>query len=190
MIAVIGKIGVGKSTFLKNCGLEASKIFFADEFVEQEYKKRGKIYQEIKLKIGEFLLENDHVSKNKIREWLNENNTNIDILEKVVFPVIFDELKNGNYEIVEIPVLYNENINFLPLFSLILCLSTNEKNRQKNLIKRGVNKLTIKALDAKNDPKIAKKALFGKITIVDIYADNFTSTPQNKKNIDLLKTII
>ncbi|QBF34793.1 dephospho-CoA kinase [Mycoplasmopsis phocirhinis] len=190
MIAVIGKIGVGKTTFLKNSGLDLNKVFFADKFIENEYQKKGIIFEQIKSKIGIFLIENEQVSKKRIRLWLNENNTNIDKLEKIIFPVIFDELKNGNYAFVELPVLFNKNINFLPLFSAVLCLSTSEKKRQKNLFKRNVNKLTIKALDAKNSPKIAKISLFSKITIVDIYGENFLSTEQNKKNINLVQAII
>lgn len=186
MIAVIGKIGVGKSTFLHNCGVDEHKIFFTDKFVEKEYRKNGVLYNAIKSKIGDFLIDDNGVSKSKIREWINQTYSNINILEKVVMPEIFRALKKGNYELVELPILVNENFDFLPLFNMVLCLSTSEQKRQKNLLKRNVDKSTLKALDKKNDTKKAIKALFSKIPVVDIYMDNFESIDQNKKILKLV----
>ncbi|MBU4690515.1 dephospho-CoA kinase [Mycoplasma sp. ES3157-GEN-MYC] len=189
MIAVIGKIGVGKTTFLKNLGIDQEKIFYCDEFIAKHYLKNGIFYHEIKEKIGDFLLDKKGVSKSKILWWLDQDKRNIDVLEKIIFPKIFEALKNGKFLIVEIPVLVNKNCNFLTLFSLILCLSTNEQKRQKNLQKRNVDNLTLKQLDAKNDPKKAIKSLFGKKPIVDIYMWNFDSTQQNRKIFEILSLI-
>ncbi|BAP01284.1 dephospho-CoA kinase [Mycoplasmopsis californica HAZ160_1] len=189
MIALIGKVGVGKSTFLRNSGLKKEKIFICDEFVAKEYKKYGILYNEIKQKIGTFLLDEKGVSKKKILKWLFENTDNIDKLERVVFPKIFDAIKNGNFAIVEIPVLVNKNFNFLSLFSAVLCLSTSEQKRWKNIQKRSVDKLTIKAIDQKNSTILAKNQLFGQIPVVDIYLENFESYDRNKKILDLVKLI-
>ncbi|WP_029608675.1 dephospho-CoA kinase [Mycoplasma simbae] len=186
MIAIIGKIGVGKTTFLKNCGIELEQIFFADVFVAQNYEKNGLFYEPIKQKIGEFLIDENGVSKPKILAWLSQNTENILKLEKLIYPIIYEHLKSNEYKLAEMPVLVNKNVNFLPLISGVLCLSTSDEIRVKNLQKRNVDKATLKQLDKKNDTKKAIKSLFGKKLIVEMYGDNFESTDQNKKILSLL----
>lgn len=190
MIAVIGKIGVGKTTFLKNLGIDNSKIFFADEFVAKNYLLGSKLCQKIKEEIGDFLLDSNGVSKTKIKEWISQNIDNLERLEKIVYQEIFTTLKNGKYELAELPNLSNKYCDFLSLISVILCLSNNPKKRQKNLVKRNVDKSTILLIDAKNDPKSIKKSLFSLKPIVDIYINNCESLEQNQKILKLVKSIL
>ncbi|UUD35333.1 dephospho-CoA kinase [Mycoplasmopsis caviae] len=186
MIALIGKIAVGKSTLLDDFAKNGLKVFNCDRFIAQEYRKGGKIYHKINDELGSFLNNKDGISKQKIMDWIDQKPHNLERLENLIYPIIYDELKDGNYSIVEIPNLMPKKINFISLFSAILCLETSWKNRDKNFKKRNVDKNKIKSIDAKNDPFYIKNALFGSIPIVDIYANNFT----NCKNIlDFLKLL-
>lgn len=186
MIALIGQIAVGKSTFLENFKKLGLKTFNCDEFINREYQKNGKIYHKINQELGDFLNDKNGISKEKIKLWIDQKAHNLGELEKIIYPLIFEEIKGGNFFIVEIPNLLPKNFEFISLFSAILCLETSQKNRLKNFKKRNVDKTKIKAIDAKNDPFSIKNQLFGSIPIVDFYGHNFIN---NENILDFLKLL-
>ncbi|MCE6061953.1 dephospho-CoA kinase [Mycoplasmopsis agalactiae] len=172
MIAIIGKIGVGKTTFSKKLIERGFSVFNCDEFVQKSYQKGNEGYEAIKNQIGDFLCDENGVSKDKIKSWFSQNPYNIDLLEKAIFPIVDKAIKIGKFDFVEIPKLIGKNYDFSKLFDIILCLETPEKNRGKNMIKRGVDNFTKMAISEKNAPKLMKNAIFGQIPIVNIFANN------------------
>lgn len=173
MIAVIGQICSGKSTFIKNFNKMHYKTFSCDEFFVQSYKKNGECYKQVIQKIGPFLANNEGLDKNKIKSWIEENKEHIGLLEKIIYPILYDELKTKKYDFVEIPNLTTTIRDFTKLFSGIICVSTSPQKRMKNIAFRNVDKRTIEQINKKNNPFLIKKALFGKLPIVDIYGNNF-----------------
>lgn len=190
MIAVIGKIGVGKTTFLSEIKKMGYKVFNSDEFIKSEYKTDGLLYKAIKKEFGTLLLDEFGVNKEKIRQWIKDDIKNLDLLEKCIYPIIFDHLNTYCYDFAEVPNLITKNGNFAKLFKIVLCLETSEKNQVKNLKKRNVNKLTIRLLNSKNDPKLIKNQLFKEKIIVDIYGQNFKNWARNKKFLECLFSLL
>lgn len=171
MIAIIGKVGVGKSYLIEKLSKKGFKTLKSDNFINEKYKKDQILYKLINEKIGNFLNDDKGINKTFLKQWIYQNEHNLDILEKIVFNALFDELKNKKYDFVEIPILINKNYDFSSLFDKVLCLETNEKNYQKNLEKRNVDNLFKNKIMKKNDPFLIKKQLFGKLPIVNIYVD-------------------
>ncbi|WP_027120753.1 nucleoside/nucleotide kinase family protein [Mycoplasmopsis lipofaciens] len=190
MIAVIGKTCVGKTTFLNYLKNKGFSIFILDEFVNDLYEKSEKFYTFILNNLGEKYCINNKIDKLKIRTLFNQKPEIIDLLEKGIYPLIFEHFQSYSYDFVEIPNLVNQKNDFSSFFSSILCLETSNKIRMKNAQKRNVDKLFIQEIDRKNDPKTIKNLLFGKIPIVDIYANNFTDIEKMQKIFQLLLPII
>lgn len=172
MIAIIGKLGVGKTTFCKKLIEKGFSVFNCDDFVQESYLKGNDCYKEIKRQIGDFLCDEKGVSKSKIKTWIAQNPYNIDILEKVIFPIVYEAIKIGKFDFVEIPKLVGKNYDFSQLFDIVLCLESPEKIRAKNMAARGVDNFTKKAISEKNAPKLMKNAIFGQVPIVNIFANN------------------
>ncbi|WP_029512864.1 dephospho-CoA kinase [Mycoplasmopsis iners] len=190
MIAIIGKSGAGKSTLLNFLTKQGYQTFNCDNFIEKEYKKDGFLFKAINQEIGTFLNDDNGISKDKIKTWIAQNNNNINVLEKCIYPILGNALSSQKFDFVEIPNLDSKNYDFFSLFSGVLCVSIFEKNRLKNLYKKGVDKFTIKWINQKNDPKRIKKALFGKKPIVDIYAYNISTILRNQKKMDYLISLL
>ncbi|MBZ4203386.1 dephospho-CoA kinase [Mycoplasma tauri] len=186
MIAIIGKIGVGKSFFLNKMKERGLKVFSCDEYIREIYHKNNVGYNAINSQIGSFLNDENGISKEKIKEWIYVNPSNLDLLEKIIYPLIFKAINLGKFHFVEIPKIIGKNFDFSNLFDNIVCLKIPEKNRQKNWKNRNVDNFLKKQIDAKNDPKIVKNALFGKKPIVDIYANNW----QSESTINLILNLV
>lgn len=188
MIAIIGKMGVGKTKFINSLN-KKYKIFISDDFITQIYKKNEIGYFLIKKNIGSFVLNESGVDKAKLFLWLKKDKKHWILLEKLIYPILKKELENGDYDFVEIPKLKSENFDFSSLFSLILCLSTTAEKHKKNLKKRNVDNSKINAINEKNAPKSIINALFTKIPIVDIYGNKLWKYAKNKKFLQFLFSI-
>ncbi|WP_029513151.1 nucleoside/nucleotide kinase family protein [Mycoplasmopsis primatum] len=175
MIAIIGKIAVGKTFFSNKLIQKGFTVFNCDDFFNHSYLKNNDCYMKINSEIGSFLNDENGISKTKIKSWISQNPNNIDLLEKAIYPILFNKLKIGKFDFVEIPKIIGKNFDFSKLFDNIVCLETPDKIRAKNLEKRNVDNFTKKAISAQNAPFLIKNALFGTIPIVNIYANNFNN---------------
>ncbi|VEU78335.1 dephospho-CoA kinase [Mycoplasmopsis columbinasalis] len=152
MIAVIGKIGVGKSTFLKQLKNYGFKIFIADDFIRDQYRKDGVLYKLLIETIGLNISNQQGINRQKLRAWVNEQPYHLAILEKLIYPVLTTHLKQIHYDLAELPVLNSPYADFAQLFDTILWLDAPSWKRIKNLKSRKVNAWTIKNLDKLNNP--------------------------------------
>ncbi|QJG67196.1 dephospho-CoA kinase [Mycoplasma phocoenae] len=150
MIAIIGKSGVGKTTFLKKLEKHGFKVLIADEFVNELYKKGNLGYKKIKHTLGEKYVDENGVNKKALKESINLNLDFINEVEELIFPIIENHLKITNYDFVEMSNIFSKNANFLPYFSKIIQISIPEENRVKNLKKRNVNNYDKNIIDALN----------------------------------------
>ncbi|QSF13483.1 dephospho-CoA kinase [Mycoplasma sp. Mirounga ES2805-ORL] len=183
MIAIIGKIAVGKTTFLRELEKTGSKIFISDEFVNSIYKKGQDGYKLIKDKLGKCFVDEYCVNKKVLVNWLNKDKANFNLLEKIIYPLIEKELIDTKYDFVELPNLNSEVYPLWKNFSHIVCLNTSYENWTKNIAKRNVDNHFISLISSKNNPESIKNKLFGLIPIVDIYANNFKLNANNIKKI-------
>ncbi|MGZ9413135.1 dephospho-CoA kinase [Mycoplasma sp. Z386] len=171
MIAVIGKYGSGKTTFLKKIEKYGYKVLYTDDFYKECYAKNGVCVSIIKEKLGINFIKNDEVNKEEIRNFILNDKGNINKLEQLVYPVLEEHLSKYKYDFVEIPNLFTKNANFLRFFSQILNIQTTEEKRQKNIKKKGVNKKISELNNFLNNGKIGKKVV--NISWEDIEKENF-----------------
>ncbi|MGV2392507.1 UNVERIFIED_CONTAM: dephospho-CoA kinase [Campylobacter lari] len=175
MIAIIGKIAVGKSTFIKQMKKIGYKTFVCDDFIHEGYKKNGIFYQKINHIFGTKFNNENGIDINLLKSSITKNNHNLEILENIIYPELEKHLKNNHYDFVEIPKLISKNFNFSALFNLVLCLETPTQKWCENLKNRNVDNFLKKEIMKKNNPFLIKKQLFGQIPIVNIYGYNFSN---------------
>lgn len=159
MIAIIGKYGSGKTTFLKKIESYGFSVLYTDDFFKKCYEKNEECYCIIKESLGQEFVDDKSVLKNKLREFIIENKNNINIIEKLVYPVLEDHLKNNKYDFVEIPNLFTQNANFVKYFEQIFNIEISEEQRLKNIEKKYVDKKTSKLNNKLNNGKKGKKVV-------------------------------
>ncbi|QNM93840.1 dephospho-CoA kinase [Mycoplasma sp. Pen4] len=168
MIAIVGKLASGKTTFIKQAAKLGFSTFICDEFIADLYANNYEIISEIKQEIGEFLIENNQVSKPKIKEWILKDAKNLEKLEKIAFSYLDKHFQTHEYDLVEIPILHNKFFDFSKYFSVIFYMQIDDKQRGKFLKNRGVNKLLIKIFDDKNSYNWGEKEFYNQKKVVNI----------------------
>ncbi|ADE19547.1 dephospho-CoA kinase [Mycoplasma crocodyli] len=187
MIAIIGRIASGKSYLLNQMKKLGYKTFSCDEFVGQLYEKSSFFADQISLEISSNLVVNGFVSKDKVKQWLLEENSNIFKLEDIIYPIIFTHLETHTYDFVEIPILLTKKWDFTSFFDITINVVISEEKRQKNLSIRNVDKYQRDFLNQKNKEISKENELFGKINIVNISYDNIETICENMEFISLIK---
>ncbi|VEU68486.1 dephospho-CoA kinase [Mycoplasmopsis pulmonis] len=159
MIAITGKAGVGKTTFLKKMEKKGYKILYSDNFFNQDYEKGYQSYQLIKDNLGQDFVNDQRVDKKRLKNWIKEDLSNLDRLEKLIYPLLKTHLEQNFYDFVEIPVLGSKNVDFYPLFSKIYNIEISESQRLEQLKKRGVDNSDISFFESINKGVIGKKVV-------------------------------
>ncbi|MCU4117144.1 dephospho-CoA kinase [Mycoplasma zalophi] len=158
MIAIIGKSGVGKSTFLNFLQRQGYRVLIVDNLVKKLYQNGSEGYKLIKNNLGENFVNDVEVDKKALVDRLFLQPEFINEIESLIFPLIENHLENNFYDFVEIPILYKKNANFSRFFTKVICIDIPEKIRVKNLQKRNVNNKNKIVIDTINkhffDPKI------------------------------------
>ncbi|QJR44077.1 dephospho-CoA kinase [Mycoplasma miroungirhinis] len=139
MIAIIGKSGVGKSTFLHFLEKQGYKILIVDDLVKKLYQNGNEGYKLIQNHLGSDFVNETEVDKKALVDRIFLQPEFINKIELLIFPLIEKHLENNFYDFVEIPILYKKNGNFRRFFSKVICIDIPEKRRVKNLQIRNVN---------------------------------------------------
>ncbi|MBN0919636.1 dephospho-CoA kinase [[Mycoplasma] gypis] len=181
MIAIIGKSGVGKTTLLNILEARGFKTFIADNYVKNIYKKGSIGYKKIQEILGDQYVNEYEVDKKALRDSIIQDYNFVDKLEKIIYPIIEDHLKNHHYDFAEVPNIYTSNGNFVPLFNKIIRIETSEKIRLKNLKKRNVNNLEKNVIDTLN------KGFFND-KVVNIWCTKVTTKKFLKKIFEIFFT--
>ena len=112
IIALVGAPSAGKTTILKLLNQKGFKVFHADSFISEQYKKGNKGYQIIKEILGDEFVLNDKVNKERLREEIKRDENFLIRLNELIHPIIFDYLKDKDNFIAEIPIVTSSPIKF------------------------------------------------------------------------------
>ncbi|MFV8515926.1 dephospho-CoA kinase [Mycoplasma sp. Z244B] len=171
MIAIVGRMASGKSTFLAVCAQLGYSTFNCDQYVSYLYSQDKEFIKLIAEKFGTFLLKDNVLDKNEIKKWILQDSTNLKKLEKEVFLKLKSHLLEHQYDFVEIPILYTDVVDFVPLFSCIFHMQISEDIRQKFLQQKGVDNFTLQFLDNQNAYDWGIKKFFREKRVVHISLD-------------------
>lgn len=164
MVALIGKTCVGKTFLLEKAKELGYSTFNCDDFFTKQYKIGNKCYELIKENLGEKYVNETEVDRKMLKELiLTEDGKNL--IEKLIFPVLFEHFQKNKYDFVEIPILYSKNGNFEIFFDKTLNITASNKWRRKILNFKNVDNYSFEDFDSINKG-IPKKG------DVDIHMDN------------------
>ena len=174
-IGITGSLASGKTTACKIISKNRGPIFSADTVVQKLYKRNS--FK--KLISNSFKISNSRNMKEKLRKIILEDKRNLQVLEKIIHPLVRKEMraftkKNNNKKMVfyEIPLLIESKL--MKNFDTLIFIKSKKNIRLKRFISKGGNKKIFKMLNGEQ-LKESKKAKFCDYVVV------------NDKNIKFLK---
>ena len=136
-IAVVGKIGSGKSFVAKSFELP---LFDADKEVALIYKKNNFFFKELNKKIPKFI-KSFPIDKKEVLNCILANNKNLKIITKIIHPIVRKKMsiflkRNRKKQaiILDIPLYLENGIN--KKNDVIIYVDANQKHINKRLKKR------------------------------------------------------
>ena len=182
-IAVVGKIGSGKSFVAKSFGLP---LFNADKEVALIYKKNNFFFKKLNKKIPKFI-KSFPIDKKEVLNCILANNKNLKIITKIIHPIVRKKmsifLKRNRKKkaiILDIPLYLENGIN--KKNDIIIYVDANQKLIDKRLKKRSYfNKKLLSKFK-----KIQLKSNLKKIKSSYIIENNFNPL-KIKRKINELK---
>ena len=186
-IAVVGKIGSGKSFVAKSFELP---LFNADKEVALIYKKNNFFFKKLNKKIPKFI-KSFPIDKKEILNCILANNKNLKIITKIIHPIVRKKmsifLKRNRKKkaiILDIPLYLENGIN--KKNDVIIYVDANRKLINKRLKKRSYfNKKLLtkfKKIQLKSNLKKKKSSY--------IIKNNFNSVKIKRKIKELKKKIL
>ncbi len=178
-IAVVGKIGSGKTFVATSLGMPA---FNADKQVANIYKNNRECFLKLKKKIPKFI-QSFPISKKEISEAILGNKKNLNIITKIIHPLVRKKLKiflkknkNKKAIVLDIPLYFENKLN--KKNDIILYVDAKNDEINKRLKKRP--KFNQKILN--RFKKIQLKSSLKKKKSSYIINNNFNSKFIKKKN--------
>ena len=174
-IGITGSVASGKTTASKILSKGKGPLFSADEVVQRLYKKN----KFKKLIFNKFKIKNKNKIKDEMRSKILENKIYLNKLEKIIHPLVRNEMRNfiKKYKrksllFFEIPLLVESKL--MKYFDKIIFIKSKKIIRLKRFLAKGGSKELFNILNKKqlNDKKKAK--LCDEIVV-------------NEKNINILK---
>ena len=141
ILAITGKIGSGKSTVSQVLAEQGWAIIDADQIVDDLYQPGERGAAKIQTFFGdEYLKKDGTVSRQKLVRTLLKNTKKWVILNRLIHPVVADEIKRRLHKIQEPKVaielqIYNERI-FSSLFDDIWIIEAPLKTRHQRIAKK------------------------------------------------------
>ena len=186
-IAVVGKIGSGKSFVAKSFELP---LFNADKEVALIYKKNNFFFKKLNKKIPKFI-KSFPIDKKEVLNCILANNKNLKIITKIIHPIVRKKMsiflkRNRKKQaiILDIPLYLENGIN--KKNDVIIYVDANQKLINKRLKKRSYfNKKLLtkfKKIQLKSNLKKKKSSY--------IIKNNFNSVKIKRKIKELKKKIL
>ncbi len=155
ILAITGKIGAGKSTVASILKEKGWGILDSDKIVHQLYEPGNRGADKIQTFFGEEYLKKDgSVNRKKLIRALLKNTKKWDILNRLIHPLVLDELKreikklNKPQIAIELQI-YNERL-FGDLIDELWVIESPQKTRTKR-IKEKTHPAKIEAIEAQQE---------------------------------------
>ncbi len=111
IIALVGSPLSGKTTVLKKLQEKGMRVFSADSHITQIYKVGNEGYELIKEQLGEDFINEQSVDRRALAEWASLEG-NLEKLNEMIHPLIFNHLENKDDFIAELPIITNSPVKF------------------------------------------------------------------------------
>lgn len=112
MIAVIiGSPLAGKTTLMKRLSEEGIKVFSADTFIKQIYKRGNIGYLTIKEQLGAHLLNEEGVDRVALAQFVS-NPENLKRINEIIHPHIKEYLEGKDGYVAELPLITTSPVKF------------------------------------------------------------------------------
>ena len=174
-IGITGSLASGKSTASKILAFKKGPLFSADNIVKKLYRKNK--YRNLIAK--KFDIKNTTNFKRILKDKISENKSLINKLEKIVHPLVRNEMKkfvkkniSKKFVFFEIPLLIESKL--MKNFDVIIFIKAQKSVRLKRFLSKGGTKKIFQLLN-KKQLKDKKKIKFCDHVVV------------NEKNIKFLK---
>ncbi|BDU67454.1 MAG: hypothetical protein TYPL_1070 [Candidatus Tyloplasma litorale] len=175
ILVLVGSPLSGKTTILKKLNEKNIKVFSADVFVNNIYKKGELGYEIIRKELGNDFVGESKVNKRKLAEWCSENSDNINKLNSLIHPLIYNYLEDKDNYVAELPIVSNSHIKF-KYDKLVYVKASDEVIRNRFISKKIENPIFINKII--NDWKK-----------IDIKFDLVIDTTENITNNDIDKIL-
>ncbi len=160
-IAITGLISSGKSSVAQLIAKKVHPIFDADKEVHNIYKNK-KFLKKIKFIFN--LPNKISQSKNEIKKLIKQKKINLTKLEKIIHPIVRDQMKKFVYKnrkkkmlIFEIPLLIESKL--MKHFDVIVLVSCPKRTRMKRYLKKGGSKFLFNYLNDRQISENKKKKI-------------------------------
>ncbi|AMD81050.1 hypothetical protein MCANPG14_02456 [Mycoplasmopsis canis PG 14] len=180
MIAIVGKISAGKTTLLNWLADKGHKTLEVDKFVINLYKDASFV-EYVKNNLDYDLITNNYVDKEKIKKWIIEDSSNLNLIGFIVEKFLFHHLKNSDYHFVEFPTIFKASEKTLNLFTKIWNVEIDENLRKNYMWKKYGDNSIIKILDSENNYNWGLKDQLHNLKIVNISSLNIDILYENEK---------
>lgn len=167
-IAIVGKICSGKTTFLNVAKKLGYKVFIADQFINDLYIHSPNFLRTIQEKFGDFVIENNAVSKDKIKQLIRLDQSVLTFLESVINDFIEEEFEKNDYDFAELPILKNDVYDFTKYVSQIWNMEISLAERIAFCNKRNVSTQIMEQFDKRNNFNWETMEFFENIKVVNI----------------------
>jgi len=145
-IAITGGIAVGKSTVCDLLEQLGGYVIRSDEIVHSILTPKTQAGKQIIELLGEQIILKDRLDRKKIAEIAFEDSSILNSLEKIIHPVVINDINEkisyiaGKYPciFVEIPLLFE--IGQADNFDYVITVASKEANCIKRLAKKGISK--------------------------------------------------
>jgi len=158
IVGITGSIASGKTTVANLIAGRKYPLFNADKIVSSLYKKK----RFINILIRIFKLKSSENIKNQLKLVLEKNKKKFSILEKIVHPMVRQEMKTflkkkNKFLILEIPLLVENKLN--KYFDKLIFVNSKKKLRLQRYLKKKGNKKTFNLLNNRQLPSGIKKKM-------------------------------
>lgn len=162
-LGLTGSIGMGKSTTAQMFQDEGCAVWDADAAVHRLYRTGGTAVASMALKFPE-VVENDAVSRDKLRQLVGQNPSVLKDIEQIVHPLLgqdrsaFLAKTTADIVVFDIPLLYETNGD--KNMDAVACVFVDDAEQERRVLARGIMSreqfLTIKAKQMPATEKVSR----------------------------------
>ena len=138
-IGLTGSVGMGKTTTAKVFGKFGCAIWDADKTVHKLYSKGGKAVVEV-AKLFPSSVENDYISRSRLKTLLKNDPKKLKDLEEIVHPLVIDERRlfqkntSADVAVFDIPLLFETGAD--KEMDKTVCVFTSKREQMERLKSR------------------------------------------------------